>query len=88
METSAVTTQRRETTDDELELIEMRYRQALALRNIEDLFAEGQLDCGEDLPANPPRDQASMPASFADSFHSRPAAESSRAAVAGVAGRH
>jgi hypothetical protein len=31
-------------TDDELELIEMRYQQALALKNLVDLFAEGQLD--------------------------------------------
>jgi hypothetical protein len=31
-------------TDEELELIDMRYRQALALMNVEDLFAEGQLD--------------------------------------------
>jgi hypothetical protein len=33
------------TTDDELELIEMRYQQALALKNLVDLFAEGQFDC-------------------------------------------
>jgi len=32
-------------TDEEVELIEMRYQQALALMNLEDLFAEGQLDC-------------------------------------------
>src|ERR1700731_3183517 len=38
-------TKHREITDEELELIEMRYRQALALTNLEDLFAEGQLDC-------------------------------------------
>ncbi len=38
-------TARRETTDEEFELIEMRYQQALALMNLEDLFAEGQLDC-------------------------------------------
>ena len=31
-------------TDEEIELIEMRYQQALALMNLEDLFAEGQLD--------------------------------------------
>jgi hypothetical protein len=37
-------TERRE-TDDEFELIEMRYQQFLALMNLEDLFAEGQLDC-------------------------------------------
>jgi hypothetical protein len=41
---STVMTKRRETTDDELELIEMRYQQALALMNLEDLFAEGQLN--------------------------------------------
>jgi len=38
-------TARRETTNEEFELIEMRYQQALALMNLEDLFAEGQLDC-------------------------------------------
>ena len=37
--------ERRETTDEELELIEMRYQQMLAIENLEDLFAEGQLDC-------------------------------------------
>jgi hypothetical protein len=37
-------TKRRDATDDELELIEMRYQQALALKNLVDLFAEGQLD--------------------------------------------
>jgi hypothetical protein len=31
--------------DEELELIEVRYQQALALINLEDLFADGQLDC-------------------------------------------
>jgi hypothetical protein len=36
---------RRETTDEELELIEMRYQQMLAIENLEDLFAEGRLDC-------------------------------------------
>jgi hypothetical protein len=36
--------ERRETTDEELELIEMRYQQMLALKNLEDLFAEGQFD--------------------------------------------
>jgi hypothetical protein len=35
----------RETTDEELELIERRYQQMLALKNLEDLFAEGHLDC-------------------------------------------
>jgi len=34
-----------EATDIDLELIEMRYQQMLALMNLEDLFAEGQLDC-------------------------------------------
>ncbi len=38
-------TKHREATDDELELIEMRYQQALALNNLVDLFAEGLLDC-------------------------------------------
>jgi hypothetical protein len=45
VEISTMTTLSREITDDEMELIEMRYRQALALENIETLFAEGQLDC-------------------------------------------
>ena len=45
VETCSVMTQRREITDEELELIEMRYRQALALKNVEELFAEGQLGC-------------------------------------------
>jgi hypothetical protein len=40
---SAVRTKHRETTDEEMELIEMRYQQALALSNLEDLFAAGQL---------------------------------------------
>jgi hypothetical protein len=44
MEISTVM-KRRETTDEELELIDMRYRQALAVMSLEDLFAEGQLDC-------------------------------------------
>jgi hypothetical protein len=35
----------RETTDEEFEIIEMRYQQALALMNLEVLFADGQLDC-------------------------------------------
>jgi hypothetical protein len=34
-----------EATNDELELIEMRYQQALALNNLLTLFAEGLLDC-------------------------------------------
>jgi hypothetical protein len=41
MEISTVMTKCRETTDEELELIEMRYQQALALLNLETLFAEG-----------------------------------------------
>ena len=45
LELFTVVTQRREITDEELELIEMRYRQALALKNVEELFAEGQLGC-------------------------------------------
>jgi len=32
-------------TDDEFEIIEMRYQQALALMNLEYLFAEGLLGC-------------------------------------------
>ena len=46
MEISTVMARPRETTDDELELIEMRYQQALALSNLEPLFAEGLLNCG------------------------------------------
>jgi hypothetical protein len=42
---SARLTKRREITDEEIEFIEMRYQTALALKNLEDLFAEGQLDC-------------------------------------------
>ena len=38
-------TEIRETTDDDLQLIEMRYQQMLALMNLETLFADGQLDC-------------------------------------------
>ncbi len=38
-------TELHETTDEELELIEMRYQQALALMNLHDLFAAGRLDC-------------------------------------------
>ena len=38
-------TKRCAVTDEELELIEVRYQQALALINLEDLFADGQLDC-------------------------------------------
>jgi hypothetical protein len=39
-----VLTEPRECVDEGLELIEMRYQQALALMNLQDLFAEGQLD--------------------------------------------
>ena len=42
--TLLVLTERCGITDEEFELIEMRYQQALALLNLEDLFAEGQLD--------------------------------------------
>lgn len=31
-------------TDEDLELIEIRYQQTLALMNLQDLFAEGQFD--------------------------------------------
>lgn len=34
-----------EITGEELELIEMRYRRALAIANLEELFALGLLDC-------------------------------------------
>jgi hypothetical protein len=40
-----VSTARLEISDEELELIEMRYQQWLALMNLEDLFVEGRLDC-------------------------------------------
>jgi hypothetical protein len=46
MEISTVMTKRRESTDEELELIERRYQQALALLNLECLFAEGLLNRG------------------------------------------
>jgi hypothetical protein len=45
MDISTLLMKRRETTDEELELIEMRYQQALALMNLEGLFADGQLNC-------------------------------------------
>ena len=38
-------TKRREASAEEWELIEMRYQQALALIHLEELFAEGQLNC-------------------------------------------
>jgi hypothetical protein len=46
MEISTVMTKRRETTDEELELIDGRYQQAMALLNLESLFAEGLLNRG------------------------------------------
>jgi hypothetical protein len=42
---SLTLTEIRETTEDELQLIEIRYQQFVALMNLEPLFAEGQLDC-------------------------------------------
>jgi len=42
---SLALTEPSEVTDIDLELIEMRYQQMLALMNLEELFAEGQLDC-------------------------------------------
>jgi hypothetical protein len=42
---SLALTEPSEVTESDLELIEMRYQQMLALMNLEDLFAEGQLDC-------------------------------------------
>jgi hypothetical protein len=45
VEITTVMTKHRETTGEELELIEMRYQQAMALMNLEELFAEGQLNC-------------------------------------------
>jgi len=44
MEIVLVLSSRHEISDEELELIEARYRRALAFRNLEDLFAQGQLD--------------------------------------------
>jgi len=38
-------TTRREVSAEEFELIEMRYQQALAVLLLEELFAEGQLNC-------------------------------------------
>jgi hypothetical protein len=38
-------TKRREISAEEFELIEMRYQQALAVLQLEELFAEGQLNC-------------------------------------------
>jgi hypothetical protein len=45
LEISTGMTKGPETTEEELELIDMRYQQALALLNLENLFAEGQLNC-------------------------------------------
>ena len=45
MEIARVLTKHREISDEELEIIEMRYRRALAITNLEDLFAQGLLDC-------------------------------------------
>jgi hypothetical protein len=36
---------RREISVEEFELIEMRYQQALAVLQLEELFAEGRLNC-------------------------------------------
>jgi hypothetical protein len=44
MEIARVLTKRREISDEELEIIEMRYRRALAIASLEDLFAQGLLD--------------------------------------------
>jgi hypothetical protein len=44
LEICTVVTERRNVTDEELEFIEMRYRQALAIQNLEALFAEGLLN--------------------------------------------
>jgi len=44
--TSVKLTEIRDVTDEELELIDMRYQRALALMNLETLFAEGPLDTG------------------------------------------
>jgi hypothetical protein len=46
MEISTRTARRHEATDDELELIEMRFRQAMAFLDLEPLFAGGLLDGG------------------------------------------
>jgi hypothetical protein len=40
-----VLTGRHEISDDEMELIEMRYRRALAIASLEELCAQGLLDC-------------------------------------------
>jgi hypothetical protein len=38
-------TTRREVSAEEFELIEMRYEQSLAVLQLEELFAEGELNC-------------------------------------------
>jgi hypothetical protein len=38
-------TKRREISAEEFELIEMRYQQALAVLQLEELFTEGELNC-------------------------------------------
>jgi hypothetical protein len=45
IEIAAVLTKRPEIADEELELIEMRYQRALAITDLEDLFAQGVLNC-------------------------------------------
>ena len=42
---SLTLTEFREITDEDLQLIAMRYQQMLALMDLELLFADGQLDC-------------------------------------------
>ncbi len=42
---SLTLTEFREITDEDLQLIEMRYQQMMALMDLELLFADGQLDC-------------------------------------------
>jgi hypothetical protein len=44
-EISSLLTLRLQSSGEEVELIEMRYRQFLALMELEALFAEGQLGC-------------------------------------------
>ena len=45
MEIYTVMAKHREISDEEWELILMRYRQSIALTKLEDLFAQGLLDC-------------------------------------------
>jgi hypothetical protein len=44
MEISTVLAKHREISDEEWELIVMRYRQSIALTNLEDLFSAGEFD--------------------------------------------